>query len=103
MSLQAEGDGQWDGKIVRPSNPQRRDTQQVRPNGYMVWQATADNPGAWPFHCHIAWHLSAGMAVDILERPDEIEKLPIPQDRYEQCRKWAEWNARIVPQIDSGV
>jgi hypothetical protein len=43
------------------------------------------------------------MAVDILERPDEIEKLPIPPDRYEQCREWAEWKARVVPQIDSGV
>jgi Multicopper oxidase len=21
-------------------------------------QFDADNPGVWPFHCHIAWHLS---------------------------------------------
>ncbi|ERF75742.1 hypothetical protein EPUS_01572 [Endocarpon pusillum Z07020] len=39
----AEGDGTWDGRIVRPSNPQRRDTQQVRPNGYMR-RSTQKNP-----------------------------------------------------------
>jgi len=103
MCSKAEGDGTWDGHVVRPSNPQRRDAQQVRPHGYMVWQVNADNPGAWPFHCHIAWHLSSGMAIDVLERPDDIHKLPIPEERYEQCRQWALWQAGLVPQIDSGV
>lgn len=102
-SLQAEGDGTWDGRIVRPSNPQRRDTQQVRPHGYMVWQVDADNPGVWPFHCHIPWHLSSGMAFGILERPDDIQKLPIPENRYQQCQEWNSWKAGTLPQIDSGV
>jgi Multicopper oxidase len=101
---QAEGVGTWDGTIVRPSNPQRRDTQQVRPNGYMVWQANADNPGAWPLHCHIAWHLSSGMAITIVERPDDIVNVPIPPASYQQCRDWRSWKtAGVLPQIDSGV
>lgn len=69
----------------------------------MVWQANADNPGAWPFHCHIAWHLSSGMAIDILERPDDIEDLPIPEAGYQQCRNWEAWQNGVVSQIDSGV
>ena len=30
----------------------------VQPGGHIVLQYEADNPGVWPFHCHIAWHLS---------------------------------------------
>ena len=54
-----EGNGRWDGEtVINPSNPLRRDTHSLRPNGYMVLQYDADNPGVWPFHCHVAWHLS---------------------------------------------
>ena len=47
MFVLAEGEGEWDGKIVNPSNPQRRDVQMVRANGHMVVQWFQDNPGAW--------------------------------------------------------
>jgi FtsP/CotA-like multicopper oxidase with cupredoxin domain len=44
-----EGVGAWDGEIVvRPTNPQRRDTQTLQPNGYMVAQLKSDNPVVWP-------------------------------------------------------
>ena len=59
MYILHEGDGFWDGKsITNPQNPQRRDVQMLRPGGHIVAQYDADNPGVWPFHCHIAWHLS---------------------------------------------
>ena len=58
MYVLHEGPGQWNGDITNPQNPQRRDTQNLIPNGHMVLQFDTDNPGAWPFHCHIAWHLS---------------------------------------------
>ena len=29
MYVLAEGTGSWDGTVVNPSNPQRRDTQQI--------------------------------------------------------------------------
>lgn len=49
-----EGVGTWDGKAIkREGNPQRRDVQILQAGGYMVLQITADNPGAWPLHCHI--------------------------------------------------
>lgn len=61
MQVLAEGSGTWDNKtIVNPSNPQRRDTQLIQPSGYLVIQIDLDNPGVWPFHCHVAWHISEG-------------------------------------------
>jgi hypothetical protein len=40
------GVDKWDGKIVNPQNPQRRDVQMLRPNGYIVMQFdAAGNPG----------------------------------------------------------
>lgn len=59
MYILHEGDGYWDGhSITNLQNPQRRDVQMLRPGGHIVAQYDADNPGVWPFHCHIAWHLS---------------------------------------------
>lgn len=50
MFVLAEGLGTvWDGVVVRPMNPQRRDVQIVRANGYVVLQWNLDNPGTWPF------------------------------------------------------
>lgn len=49
MYILNEGTGTWDGTTVNPSNPQRRDVQQLRGGGYMVMQFdAADNPGKSP-------------------------------------------------------
>lgn len=46
MYILSEGNGTWDGTIVRPSNPQRRDVIQARGNGHLVMQFDAsENPG----------------------------------------------------------
>jgi FtsP/CotA-like multicopper oxidase with cupredoxin domain len=106
----ATGTGTWDGTITNPSNPQRREVQQIADGGtvanptYIVLQWDQDNPGVWPFHCHIAWHLSAGMYINILERPDDIPSLHIPQEYYDTCTAWNAWEqSHVVNQIDSGV
>ena len=39
---------------------------------------TADNPGVWPFHCHIAWHVSGGLYMNVMERPADITETVIP-------------------------
>ena len=48
----ASGGGTWDGTIVRPENPQRRDTHMLQGGlavpSYMVIQWEQDNPGIWP-------------------------------------------------------
>ena len=78
----AEGVGEWNGTVYSDT-PQRRDTQLLLPGtatepGYLVIQFTADNPGVWPFHCHIAWHVSGGLYMNVLERPADITETVIP-------------------------
>ncbi|KAJ7157671.1 laccase2 [Mycena crocata] len=49
-------------------NPARRDVVPVNgPN--MTFRFFSDNPGAWFLHCHIDWHLEAGLAVVFGESP----------------------------------
>lgn len=64
-----QGSGQWDGSVVNAMNPMRRDVVQVAAAGYVAFQIHAANPGVWPFHCHIAWHASQGMYLNILVSP----------------------------------
>jgi FtsP/CotA-like multicopper oxidase with cupredoxin domain len=40
-----------------------RDTVLVPPKSTVTVAFDADNPGTWYLHCHILWHLAAGMAV----------------------------------------
>ena len=83
----------------------RRDVQMLQPNGYIVVQIEADNPGVWPFHCHIAWHVSGGLYVNLLERPDEIPSVvQIPSSVDGLCSSWDAWtNSNVVDEIDSGL
>ena len=56
----AEGIGTWNGSIAKPRNPARKDTHMI-PGGtpeqpaYLVIEIAAVNPGAWAYHCHVAW------------------------------------------------
>ena len=95
----------WDGSIVNPDNPQRRDVQFLAENSYIVIQYDQDNPGVWPLHCHIAWHLSAGMSWQVIEQPDLIKNdMDIPSVMAQTCRDWAAWTGEhVVDQIDDGI
>jgi hypothetical protein len=71
MKVLSQGHGTWDGTIVRPDNPQRRDTVMMDSANatvpsYTVFEWEANNPGAWLVHCHIAWHISEGLSVTML-------------------------------------
>ncbi|KAJ6469202.1 laccase [Mycena vitilis] len=73
---------------VNYKNPPRRDVIAVEGGGviirfrgmlslafYFALQLiahTADNPGPWFLHCHIDWHLEAGLAVVFAEAPDDF-------------------------------
>ncbi|KAI2627257.1 multicopper oxidase [Hypomontagnella submonticulosa] len=101
----SEGPGAWDGKtIVNPHNPLRRDTHVSRRYGHLVIQFTADNPGTWSYHCHIAWHASMGFNILFLEQPAELRRTPIPYVMDQTCVDWKAWTkTHVVDQIDSGI
>ncbi|KAJ5725494.1 uncharacterized protein N7483_006851 [Penicillium malachiteum] len=105
----ADGRGTWDGTVTNPSNPQRRDTQILQPGStddpaYIVLEWRADNPGVWPLHCHMSYHVSAGLVLNVIERPDKIKDLDIPASMAQTCRDWSVWSGNeYVDEIDSGV
>jgi FtsP/CotA-like multicopper oxidase with cupredoxin domain len=105
MFILQEGTGTWDGSIVNPQNPQRRDVQLLAANSYTVWQITADNPGVWPYHCHVVWHTSSGLYMNILERPQDIQNAQkIPMIMQQTCTDWDAFSkSSYVDQIDSGL
>jgi hypothetical protein len=55
----AEGFGDWDGTIIDPTNPMRRDTQFLQKaaadgtRSFAVLQVELDNPSIQVFHCHL--------------------------------------------------
>jgi FtsP/CotA-like multicopper oxidase with cupredoxin domain len=55
-------------------NAPLRDVATVNPNAALVFRCIADNPGVWPFHCHIAWHLEAGLMFNMVEDNHYIRK-----------------------------
>jgi hypothetical protein len=109
FAVLAEGFGAWDGVVTNPTNPQTRDVQVLRSatptqNSYIVIEWANDNPGVWPLHCHIAWHVSAGLYINVLERSGDIQADVFPQSISDTCASWDAWSAsNFVDQIDSGL
>ncbi|KAF2763383.1 hypothetical protein EJ05DRAFT_496215 [Pseudovirgaria hyperparasitica] len=116
FSILAEGIGTWNGS-VRTDNPLRRDTHQMLAaystnnmlNGtitpsYLVIQFRLDNPGIWPFHCHIFTHLALGMYVNIAYGKKQIEQQTVPSSVHDVCVIWREYaRTHLVDQPDSGL
>ena len=92
-------------------NPARRDVALLPIGGYLAIAFRTDNPGIWIMHCHIAWHASAGLALQIKEREPEIkltEEFKTEKDRI--CANWNAWQGNSSNwynatefQEDSGV
>ncbi|PRW33210.1 multicopper oxidase [Chlorella sorokiniana] len=55
--------GTWNPSIPLNPTPILRDTATVNEGSYMVLRFVASNRGVWIFHCHIDWHLGAGLAL----------------------------------------
>lgn len=74
-------------------------------NGWLVVSFQTDNPGAWLFHCHIAWHVSSGLSVQYLERPGDISKAMNLNQITQNCNNWNAYYPSKDPytQQDSGL
>ncbi|KAG8216479.1 Fet3 protein [Butyriboletus roseoflavus] len=74
--------------IEGQANPMRRDTITIPGGSSATLRIVADNPGAWLFHCHIEWHLQAGLAVHFIEAPVQVQERAVgqvPLSLNEQC------------------
>ena len=91
LSRAATGTGDWPGAALADdkynSVPPRRDTVVVMPKSHAVLRFEANNPGVYLFHCHIEWHLEAGLAATIIEAPEKLRDAKIPQDHIDACKK----------------
>ena len=95
------GKGLWNGTSsqvasLNPMNAVYRDTATVLPDAVKPFGATkeqggcgwtalrfiADNPGVWPFHCHITWHFVMGMQIVFIESQ---KNLPAPGNDIPIC------------------
>ncbi|OTB07435.1 putative multicopper oxidase [Hypoxylon sp. CI-4A] len=108
MYVLAAGPGNYSGNDYDLDiiNPMRRDVQMVSGFGHIVVQIDTSNPGIWPFHCHVAWHASAGFFSQLLFQPDKLMARPfeIPREVHQTCHEWSEFTKATVPdQIDSGL
>ncbi|KAK5193701.1 hypothetical protein LTR99_006070 [Exophiala xenobiotica] len=84
VSVLGTGTGAWSSSLTNTlnfKNPMRRDTVMLQgsagpgnPAGYTVIGFQTDNPGAWVMHCHILWHVDDGLALQFIERPEDIVK-----------------------------
>ena len=55
------------------ANQPLKHTVRVLPGGYVDLDMTADAPGDWAFHCHLLYHMHAGMMRVVKIRPLEGE------------------------------
>jgi CopA family copper-resistance protein len=53
------------------ANQPLKHTVRVLPGGYVDLDMTADAPGDWAFHCHLLYHMHAGMMRVVKVRPLE--------------------------------
>ena len=70
---------------LNTTNPLRRDTVVVDAFGWVLIRFVADNPGMWAFHCHIAWHLEAGLMMQFQMRNDLMKDWVLPEDVLGLC------------------
>ncbi|MDF1835126.1 MAG: copper resistance system multicopper oxidase [Alteraurantiacibacter sp. bin_em_oilr2.035] len=55
-------------------NQPRKHTVVVQPGSSATFDLTADEPGDWAFHCHLLYHMHAGMMQTVTVRPfPEVE------------------------------
>ncbi|KAI1438510.1 multicopper oxidase [Xylaria sp. CBS 124048] len=104
----AQSDQPWN-ETTSPSlfnfdNPPRRDTAILRQGGFLAMAFKPDNPGAWLLHCHIAWHASSGLALQILVRPHNMTDLNGDLSETKRiCRNWERSSLGDLIQVDSGI
>lgn len=89
---------------LRSNNPVRRDATMLPSFGWLLVAFESTNPGAWLFHCHIAWHVSEGLSAQFLEKRSEIRQAMDLNALNQNCRNWDAYQPTDpFQQSDSGL
>ncbi len=81
------------GSYLNFENPQLRDTVTLPKAGWLYLRFRADNPGAWPFHCHILAHEFMGMAALFTTGDEDIPTAPTGM--LPECKASCDYNSKI--------
>ncbi|KAI8629921.1 multicopper oxidase [Xylariaceae sp. FL1651] len=93
-----------DASQLNLSNPPRRDVAMIPASGYLAIAFQNDNPGVWLAHCHIGWHTSQGLALQLVERNSEIGAITNMTSLDDTCTKWNSYqDGSGLVQEDSGI
>eukprot|EP00457_Paulinella_chromatophora_P000883 gb/GEZN01000884.1/.p1 GENE.gb/GEZN01000884.1/~~gb/GEZN01000884.1/.p1 ORF type:complete len:1083 (-),score=169.56 gb/GEZN01000884.1/:296-3124(-) len=72
-----------------------RDVFSLPPNGWIRFRIQTDNPGAWIMHCHITWHMDAGLGVVLVDNLPALQTDPafaystlVPKDQVDACEAY---------------
>ncbi|KAF8489093.1 multicopper oxidase 2A [Russula emetica] len=85
--IMGSGAGRYIGQELNATSPLRRDTVLIPAYSWVVLRFVTDNPGVWAFHCHITWHMAAGLLMQISSRPSALSKLTVPEDIVTYCQR----------------
>ncbi|KAI0039225.1 multicopper oxidase [Auriscalpium vulgare] len=84
--IMGAGAGRYIGQSLNVTNPLRRDTILIPAYSWMVLRFVTDNPGLWAFHCHLAWHMAAGLLMQFNSLPSTLAGMDVPADIVAQCK-----------------
>ena len=87
-----------DAESLYAGNYIQRDTVSIPASGWAKIRFVANNPGAWFFHCHIEWHMSAGLAAAFIVGPDKLtaNNFTISHSQKQLCQALREFNAQNI-------
>ena len=73
-----------DAEAAFAGNQLYRDVVSVAAGGWVKLLLVADNPGVWALHCHIDFHLAAGLMVELFEDLPALAGLAVPPQRVDR-------------------
>jgi len=74
-----------DAEAAFAANVARRDVVSVEAGGWVKIAFVADNPGVWALHCHIDWHVAAGLMIEMYEALPALAGLQLPAEHEGAC------------------
>ncbi|CAI2167772.1 17337_t:CDS:10 [Funneliformis geosporum] len=81
-----------DESLLNLVDPFPRDVFSVNATSWARFRFKTNNPGVWSFHCHIEFHVEMGMIAQLVELPNELSKVQLPEPVLDLCEKYSSSN-----------